>query len=480
MLATPRPRSTFSNAQIAEYFYSPCRDQYDESVPEYFRCRCEKVRKQTSRNGFTKLMQHVHSEHPTFQEEMLADTTAQIGSVAHDARRTAMNHFGWLEWIVKANLLLMFCENAYTSLEPISVETLRALLEGVTRSVEAAVAAELPDAFGIMFDGWAHSSEHFVAVFAYYEGNGIAKSVLLSMAPVINEPDEDLSAHTHRDVLAEMLERDFGKDLSCCKYLVGDNCSMNRRLATIMQVPLVGCASHRLYRAVQQHLAQNEDDLAAVQALMAKLRTIKQSTKLRFKTTLWPAIRQDTHWGSTFSMVHRYFALLEFLDLDDEELMDLLPPPACNRRLKKLYADLKDFESVSKAFKEEREPTGRAGLGCVRVLKGNGARLTASKKWALRPFLQVDPAPDNNREEAETHSLVQRLEKRCRLGAREARYCLVGSIPATSNKVERFFSVARATLGHERNGLQPIALEMVLFLRENSRFWDGSTVDQLL
>ncbi|ETO78063.1 hypothetical protein F444_06841, partial [Phytophthora nicotianae P1976] len=149
-----------------------------------------------------------------------------------------MNHFGWLEWIVKANLPLMFCENAYTSLEPISVETLRALLEGVTRSVEAAVAAELPDAFGIMFDGWAHSSEHFVAVFAYYEGNGIAKSVLLSMAPVINEPDEDLSAHTHRDVLAEMLERDFGKDLSCCKYLVGDNCSMNRRLATIMQVPL--------------------------------------------------------------------------------------------------------------------------------------------------------------------------------------------------------------------------------------------------
>ncbi|KUF88926.1 Glycerol kinase [Phytophthora nicotianae] len=201
-------------------------------------------------------------------------------------------------------------------------------------------------------------------------------------------------------------------------------------------------------------------------------------------------------------MVHRYFAVLE--------LMGLLSSPACNRRLKELYADLKDFESVSKALQGENmslldvrvwfdglieaQPafaayiTPRANIvhspdfesGCVRVLKGNGARLTASEKRALRSFLQVDRAPNNNDEEAETDSLVQRLEKRRRLKAREARYCLVGSIPATSNKVERFFSVARATLGHERNGLQLISLEMVLFLRENSRFWDVSTVDQLL
>lgn len=73
----------------------------------------------------------------------------------------------------------------------------------------------------------------------------------------------------------------------------------------------------------------------------------------RFKTPLRPVIRQDTRWGSTFAMVHRYFALLEFLDQDDEELQDLLPSAACNRRLKTLYADLKDFESVSKALQAE-------------------------------------------------------------------------------------------------------------------------------
>ncbi|ETN08961.1 hypothetical protein PPTG_22904 [Phytophthora nicotianae INRA-310] len=36
--------------------------------------------------------------------------------------------------------------------------------------------------------------------------------------------------------------------------------------------------------------------------------------------------------------------------------------------------------------------------------------------------------------------------------------------------VDRFFSVERSTLGHERNGLRPITVEMGLFLRESSRF----------
>ncbi|KAF1792053.1 hypothetical protein GQ600_23292 [Phytophthora cactorum] len=56
-------------------------------------------------------MQHVRSEHPSFQEEMQAAAAATTGSVLHYARRTAMNRYGWLEWTVKANLPLMFCEN---------------------------------------------------------------------------------------------------------------------------------------------------------------------------------------------------------------------------------------------------------------------------------------------------------------------------------------------------------------------------------
>ncbi|ETL39711.1 hypothetical protein L916_08986, partial [Phytophthora nicotianae] len=50
-----------------------------------------------------------------------------------------------------------------------------------------------------------------------------------------------------------------------------------------MGVPLVGCASHRLNLAVREYLAPHEDALAEVQALMRKLRTLKQAAKLRQK-----------------------------------------------------------------------------------------------------------------------------------------------------------------------------------------------------
>ncbi|EGZ09552.1 hypothetical protein PHYSODRAFT_254669 [Phytophthora sojae] len=282
MLRAPRPRPCFSNAQVSAYFFTPCSGEYDEPVPDYFRCGT--LQKQTRRNGFTNLMQHVRQEHPGFEAEMRSATTAETGSLIHYARRTSVNRFGWLEWVVKANLPLVFCENPlarrYTSLDPISVETLKALMEAVAQSVGLDIAAELLDRFWLMLDGWSYASVYCVAVFIYYEINGVAQYALLSMAPIIQEPDDDLSARTHRDFLAGLLDG-FGKTLSGCVFLVADNCSVNRCLAVIMQVPLVGCASHRLNRAVQCHLEQYEDDLAVVQALMLTLRTLKQSAKLR-------------------------------------------------------------------------------------------------------------------------------------------------------------------------------------------------------
>ncbi|KAG2811381.1 hypothetical protein PC129_g14764 [Phytophthora cactorum] len=117
-------------------------------------------------------------------------------------------------------------------------------------------------------------------------------------------------------------------------------------------------------------------------------------------------------------MVYRYFALLEFLDAEDEDIMDLLPSPACIRQLKKLHAELKDIESVSKALQAEdvnlldvrvwfdeliaAHPAfvayigSRANIvhcpdfesGCVRVLKESGVRPTAAETRALRPFIR--------------------------------------------------------------------------------------------
>ncbi|ETI57552.1 hypothetical protein F443_00161 [Phytophthora nicotianae P1569] len=236
---------------------------------------------------------------------MLAATTAETESILNYIWRSSLNLFSWMEWISKNNLPLSFCENKaarrreFSNLDPICVENLVSGMGSLTRSVKQVIAAEMPDRFGLIFDGWTHASEHYIAVYVRYEVDsntvdGVAKTPLLCMAHLLNDEEEGLSARGHMEFLATMLPRDYGKQLGMCCFLVADICSVNRRLATLMGVPLVGCASHRLNRAVQLELADYEEELDTVQKLMLKLRTLTQSAKLRAKTQLRPVIRQDT------------------------------------------------------------------------------------------------------------------------------------------------------------------------------------------
>ncbi|KAG6949280.1 hypothetical protein JG687_00014981 [Phytophthora cactorum] len=73
-----------------------------------------------------------------------------------------------------------------------------------------------------------------------------------------------------------------------------------------------------------------------------------------------------------------------------------MPTPAANKRLRALFKELKDFESVSKAHQGRdvdlldvltrfvHSPDFEAGY--VRVLRGRQDRLTRAKKAALLPF----------------------------------------------------------------------------------------------
>ncbi|ETM98322.1 hypothetical protein PPTG_19612 [Phytophthora nicotianae INRA-310] len=262
-----------------------------------------------------------------------------------------------------------------------------------------------------------------------------------------------------------------------------------------MDVPLIGCASHRLNRAVAAQLKEHADDLDLVQTLMLKLRTLTQSAELRLKTSLRPITRQQTRWGSTFAMLNRFFELLPFLDADDEELAVPLPSHGVKRRLKNLLGELKDVESVSKAQqggevnlldvrvwfdgliakKESYSTYLEFESGCVRLLKGQALRLTRGEKAALEAF-GVSPVAQGERQGDDDEagaSFVERLRKHRRLEQYQPAYELLSRIPPTSNVVERFFSVARTTFGLQRHSLLPYTLEMLLFLRQNERFWDA-------
>ncbi|KAG2840668.1 hypothetical protein PC129_g3291 [Phytophthora cactorum] len=177
-------------------------------------------------------------------------------------------------------------------------------------------------------------------------------------------------------------------------------------------------------------------------------------------------------------MLNRYFELLPFLYTEDEAIAELLPSAAANRRLHDLLGELKDVESVSKALQG-----GKVNLLDVRVwLDG----LIAAKEQA-----DIVPSPDfesgrladaptqgaQQEENEASASFVERLQKRRRLEERQPEYELLGSIPPTSNVVERFSSVARTTFGMQRHSLQPFTLETLLFLRQNTGYWDARTVE---
>ncbi|KAG2919950.1 hypothetical protein PC119_g16686 [Phytophthora cactorum] len=259
------------------------------------------------------------------------------------------------------------------------------------------VAAEMPAKFGLMLDGCSFDSEHYIAVYGYYNFNGKAQYPLLTMAPLVADPSAHHSAASPVNFLREMLMRDYSKRLDDCLFVVGDNCATNQRMATLVGVPLVGCASHRLSLAVQGRFSKASDDLDQVKKLMTKLKGLNQSAKLRFKTPLRPFIN------------------------DDDTLADSLPSPPANRRLCKFLDDLSKIESVSKELQSssvslldarvyfdgllELHPSFSTHLSprapsvhsphfeaaCVKVLVGKADELTGGQRaTSLRPFVVED------------------------------------------------------------------------------------------
>ncbi|KAG2829762.1 hypothetical protein PC113_g3775 [Phytophthora cactorum] len=209
-------------------------------------------------------------------------------------------------------------------------------MESLTVAVEGRVGKEMLDKFELMLDGWTHGSEHYLAVFGCYETSAGHRYPLLSLAPIVVDASGRFDADNPYGCFGGIPTVGFGKDLSNCLFLVGDNCAVNMRLARLMGVPLVGCASHLLNLAVRTLLDPHEKELEQVQSLIKRLRALTLATKLRLKTPLRPKLRQQTQWGSTYAILARYFELREFISADDEELAYLLPSPAANRKSKAL------------------------------------------------------------------------------------------------------------------------------------------------
>ena len=141
-----------------------------------------------------------------------------------------------------------------------------------TERVEKRIADDLPSKFAIILDGWSDSatSTHFVGFYAHYQklGTKEAHRALLAFSPLIDETD--FSAQSHVDFIIATLNV-LGMAENDLQFLVGDNCSTNLRIAEILNLPIIGCGSHRFNLAVHKILESNEFLLKRVNELMKRL-----------------------------------------------------------------------------------------------------------------------------------------------------------------------------------------------------------------
>jgi|Laugrespbdmm15sd_2_1035082.scaffolds.fasta_scaffold21012_1 hypothetical protein len=454
-------------------------------------------------SGWTNTFNHVKSQHPEWKEVM-----KEKGTPIFAIPPKVMNTFHWLEFIVMKNLPLSFVDDDlvrnFTRYDSICRNTLKEKMDNLCCAMEGILRKELPTKFGIIFDGWSEGSDHYVALFACYDSNGATKTPLLSFQPI---PDYGASTGLHYALTAKAHKEFIDVSLNfygrsgALIFLVGDNCSTNKALATLCKVPLVGCGSHRLNLAVTQYLEEHEPLLKTIHDIMVKLSTIKLGAKLLRETPLHPVQRNATRWSSTFSMIKRFIELKDILEDKFSEDFEL-PARAGIRKIGDIFENLKNFESVSKKLQKEKEcniltqrqlfdglielyPSTKEYLAAdapivhspefeaavCKVLL-NSIDFDESEEEALSDFMTDDgdaPANDENDELAFAEKIIKKHRKNP--------YVDLSYIPPTSNLVERFFSAASFVMTDLRKRNHPRTLEMLMFLKFNRDMWNQKVLN---
>ncbi|POM77766.1 Hypothetical protein PHPALM_4795, partial [Phytophthora palmivora] len=350
----------FTSKQVSTFYFKCVLDDNGEPTAQFV-CRCGVQRRMEPNTGYTNLLGHVFMWHTNFVAEMTS-ASANNGTLVGFIDDKTHKIFSWIDMVLSCNLSFSFCETEaasnYVKIGSLSTDSLVKYMSLLVREVETVIGSILPKSFGIIFDGWTFRSEHYVAVFASFRHDGKAQNILIAMAPIIDDNVDDLTARSHVKFLDTILSY-YGRSKANIAYIVGDNCAVNGAVADKLQVPMVGCASHRLNLAVNLLLAGDDDLLNKVQKLMCKIKnSLLVSAKLRRKTHLHPVLNQDTRWSSTFDMVKRYFELKEFLcDDDDDEVVACMPTRREEKQLKAILVNLKMFESTSKKLESADDVT---------------------------------------------------------------------------------------------------------------------------
>jgi hypothetical protein len=372
------------------------------------------------------------------------------------------------------------------------------------------IRAYLPTKFGLIFDGWSSGTTHYVAVYAVFpDSTGKREQVMLVMQPLPDESNQ--TADNHADLIRFTLES-YSKSMQNVLFICGDNCNTNKKLATDLHVPLIGCCSHLFNLAVENYITANFGVLVdLVGTLSGKLRNRKAAGKLRqLGCTLQPICRNATRWSSAFAMIKRYRDIKVYVNATNfPDLVDIIPTPSAEATIEGMFPTFEKLQSITVALQSndlrlsdaralhdaviDIIPSSRTYLApnaailhtsayqsaIVKVQNEQNDLLTREEESYLLDFKTTNVETDEEVEVINTDFASQLLRAR-KKGKTITGYINLDWIPPTSNVVERLFSLARLTFTDYRQAALPENLEATLFLKVNAKFWDVQTVSEIL
>ncbi|KAL0227660.1 hypothetical protein RCL1_003803 [Eukaryota sp. TZLM3-RCL] len=372
-----------------------------------------------------------------------------------------------------------------------------------------------------MLDGWTNSASHthYLALFGCFPGH--EEATLLSFInfqfdQVIDENqqfDEKqvcFGSENHLEIL-QIISAAYNRETSDILFIVGDNCETNKHLADLLNLPLVGCYSHRLALEIKTLIDEKLVEVIKVNDLFVKLSTLKNSLVLRSLTNLKPLKRNKTRWSSTFRMIERYerFVQLKVFDNLGRDVKRLLPTSDVFDDLVELLENLRRADMFTKAFQSKKvnlkqgkqmfklfqeefpnlttyaspdseivhSPDFESAV--VKIMDGLELYLTAHEGKAVSSLKTPEHITGNKRLSG---SLEEKLSE---IGSDSQSYSTnkyynLNFIPCTSNEVERLFSRAKILIGSLRHRMLPSSLEHQIFLLTNRSLWNVHTLEKIL
>lgn len=215
-------------------------------------------------------------------------------------------------------------------------------------------------------------------------------------------------------------------------------------------------------------------------------------------------------WSGIFMMLQRYILMRPFLNVGVWvhmiPVLTLLPSPVEHVQILEIFEDLKKFEELSKMLQKDNGSLADARSGCdwlrekypvtdpklgpdfcdilhrdfesaVTMVQGNKeAQLTQDERVALEPFLVDNVIVVEEVDEADES--LQGALKRARVApiAAVSNYICLLFILASTNIVERLFSITRKIWTEDRKRMTPASLEMMMFLKISMKLWDSKLV----